>query len=656
MKDFNSQKKIHHIIDNETTTPPTLFMSWLPVIFLVLLWVILLSWLAIAQHESFHNMGNDLGIYTQLMWTTGHGELFYTTLIEETTNFLGHHFTPLIAILAPFYRIWPDARLLLVAQTIILALGAFPLFAFARRRISQPIALLVVMTYFLSPFLAFIALFEFHEISFAVPLLMAAGAALLDKRAKATLFWLVLALLVKEEVTLIAIGFALYALFVQRRWQFGIGLTLATLVWALFLFGFLMPSLNHLEGNYTFATRYASLGNTPGQIILTLITSPATVLSIITTEAKQYFLYALFLPSAGLPLLGLPSTLLALPTLTYLMLSDYELQIDISKHYTAPILPFLYLSTVIALERLKKFKILAQLPLSGSQLGAGVLLCASLFAAYTLSPLPGARNYKANTYQVLPEHAETKALLARIPPEANVASDWRYYPWLANRKMIDNLLKPTFRPINTVIPDFIVTKALASDAFQAPFYPWIGPEVSELDDKALRIPRYTLQEISSDGTMLWRRQLTDKDVLLQRYDVPFERGMRLVAAGTPSEITTWGTETYLVKGETILPIWLAWGATTPLEERISFTIQMFRDGKHIAQVDQEMGAGHFPTTHWHDWLEQPVVIGEFNLELPENILEGRYDILTGAYESQTITPIMQDDGINLIKLTTIIIE
>lgn len=655
MKDFNNEENVHDIIDNETSTP-SLFISWLLVILLVVLWVILLSWLAIAQHESFHNMGNDLGIYTQLMWTTGHGQFFYTTLIAETTNFLGHHFIPLVAILAPFYRIWPDARLLLVAQTIILALGAFPLFAFARRRISRPIALLVVISYFLSPFLAFIALFEFHEISFAVPLLMAAGAALLDKRAKATLFWLVLALLVKEEVALIAIGFALYALLVQRRWQFGMGLTLATFAWAFFLFGWLMPSLNQFESNYTFVERYASLGNTPGQIILTLITSPATVLSIIMTEAKQYFVYALFLPLAGLPLLGLPSTLLTLPTLTYLILSDYDLQTDISNHYTAPILPFLYLSTVVALERLKKYKILRQLPLSGSQLGAGLLLCTSLFGAYTLSPLPGGANYKANTYQVLPEHAETKALLATIPPQASVVSDWRYFPWLANRRMIDNIMKPTFRANNGVEPDFIVTKALAPDAFQAPFYPWIGPQLSQLDDRALRIPRYTLQEGSSDGTMLWKRRPTHENVLLQRYNVPFERGMMLVAAGTPPEIATWGRETHLVAGETLLPIWLAWGATMPLEERISFTIQMFRDGQHIAQIDQEMGTGHFPTTYWHDWLEQPVVIGEFNLELPENILLGRYHVLTGAYESETITPILQPDGNPWVELTTVIIE
>ncbi|MGB0384935.1 MAG: DUF2079 domain-containing protein [Ardenticatenaceae bacterium] len=636
------------------TSPSDSFAGWLLVAILAGLWALLLSRLAIAQHESFSNIGNDLGIYSQLVWTTAHGPPFYTSLTRYTTNFLGHHFVPLLAILAPFYRLWPDARLLLVAQAIMLAAGAFPLFAFARRRLSRAIALLMVVVYFLSPFLAFIALFEFHEISLAVPLLMAAGAGLLDKRPRATLLWLLLALLVKEEVALIAIGFGFYALFVQRRWRFGAGLTVAALAWTLFLFGWLMPSLNQLEGNYTFVERYASLGHTPTQIILTLLTTPATVVALLTSEAKQYFVYALLLPLGGLPLLGLPATLLTLPTLAYLMLSDYELQVEISKHYSAPILPFLYLSTVIALERLQKWKMPGMSPRSGAWAGGGFLLLAALFGAYTLSPLPGGANYSPNAYEILPEHAETEALLATIPPEANVASDWRYLPWLANRRMIDDVLNPTFRPINTVVPDFIVTKALAPDARQAPHYPWIAPELSELDDSALRLPRYTLQEISSDGTMVWVRRPTEQDLWLRRYNVPFERGMILVAAGTPPEAPTWGPEISATPGST-LPIWLAWGAATPLEQRISFTMQMFRDDERVAQVDKEMGSGHFPTTHWHDWLEQPVVVDQFDLHLPPDLPPGRYRLLTGAYETETITPLLQPDGNGWVELTTVVI-
>ena len=331
------------------------FLPWLLVAILAGIWALLLSWLAIAQHESFNNVGNDFGIYAQLVWTASEGRPFYSSLTRQTTNFLGHHFMPLVTIISPFYRLWPDARLMLIAQAIMLATGAFPLFAFARRRLSQGIAFLVVIAYLLSPFLAFIALFEFHEIALSVPFLIAAGAALLEKRNYATVLWLIPALLAKEEVALIAIGFGFYALFIQRRWRFGVGLTIGTVVWAISLFGWIIPTLNYIEKNYTFAYRYPSLGDTPRKIVISALTKPTLVLTLLSDEIKHRFLLKLMIPLGGLPLLGLPAMLLAFPTLTYLMLSEYSLHFDISHHYSAPILPFLYLSAVVALERLQRW-------------------------------------------------------------------------------------------------------------------------------------------------------------------------------------------------------------------------------------------------------------------------------------------------------------
>ena len=163
-----------------------------------------------------------------------------------------------------------------------------------------------------------------------------------------------------------------------------------------------MPSLNELDGDYTFIRRYGSLGETPSQIVLTLFTEPTIVINLLTSEAKQYFIYALLLPLGGLPLLGLPAFSLALPTFAYLMLSDYEFQVNISKHYSAPILPFLYLSTVTALERLQKQKILAIPQVYTTWMSSGFLLLAALLGAYTLSPLPGGGKYTPAAYEVLP--------------------------------------------------------------------------------------------------------------------------------------------------------------------------------------------------------------------------------------------------------------
>lgn len=632
--------------------PPTRSTPWLAplVLGLALLWALLVSSLAIRQHEAFSNVGNDLGIYAQIVWTTGQGTPFYTSLTRQTTNFLGHHFVPIVAALVPLHALWPDARLLLVVQALALAAGVGPLLAFAQRRLPAGMALIVALAYLLSPFLASIALFEFHEIALAVLPLMAAGAALLERRPRATLLWLGIALLAKEEVALIAVGFGLYALLVQRRGRFGAALTGAALAWSLFLFGWLMPALNPLEGSYTFAQRYGSLGDSPAAILRGALTQPGTVLALLTTEAKRRFVGALLLPLGGLPLLGLPATLLALPTLAYLLLSDYELQVQLWSHYPAPLLPPLFLATVGALERLRGWH-----PRLGWA-GAALLLAAALLGARLLGPLPGGLRYAPDHAAVTPDDHESQALLATLPPDAAVASDWRYFPWLANRWHIDDLLNPTFRPINSVIPDWLATRAPAPDATSAPTYPWIAPELSELEPGALRLPRFTLRAATPEGTQLWERRPPAEDVTLARLDAPFEGGLWLVAAGTPPEVAATGAAPLRAAPGDTLPIWLAWGASEPLPERLTFTVQLFRGEERVAQRDQEMGGGRFPTPRWHDWLAQPVVVGEFPLTLPADLPPGSYHLRAGAYESATVRPLLRPDGSAWVEVAIVEVE
>ncbi len=97
------------------------------------LWAIGVGWLAIQRHLAFKTNG-DMGIFVQAIWTTAHGRPFYVTVFGGETNFLGHHFAPLLAVLTPVYRLWPDARCLLVIQVALLALAVVPLYVFARPR------------------------------------------------------------------------------------------------------------------------------------------------------------------------------------------------------------------------------------------------------------------------------------------------------------------------------------------------------------------------------------------------------------------------------------------------------------------------------------------------------------------------------------------
>ena len=106
-----------------------------------------------------------------------------------------------------------------------------------------------------------------------------------------------------------------------------------------------MPAFSGGGGDIGFLWRYRALGDTPGEIVRTVFTRPATVAGLVASAPKLTFIWQLLAPLGGLPLLGWPAAFLILPPLAYLLLSDYAFQATIWYHYTAPLIPFLFLAT-----------------------------------------------------------------------------------------------------------------------------------------------------------------------------------------------------------------------------------------------------------------------------------------------------------------------
>ena len=90
---------------------------------------------ALVNHRSL-GTGYDLGIYDQVVWNLSHGRLFQTTLVYETAGTYDH-FEPVLMLIAPIYWLFSDVRVLLVIQSVALALGCIPIYLYARYRFAQ---------------------------------------------------------------------------------------------------------------------------------------------------------------------------------------------------------------------------------------------------------------------------------------------------------------------------------------------------------------------------------------------------------------------------------------------------------------------------------------------------------------------------------------
>lgn len=105
---------------------------------------------SIRLHVRILSTGYDLGLNEQAV--RGWAHLHWPIVEVEGPGFnqLGDHFSPILATIAPLYRVFPSAITLLVVQAALLALAVVPLAACAQRLLSRRAAMVVAAGYGLS--------------------------------------------------------------------------------------------------------------------------------------------------------------------------------------------------------------------------------------------------------------------------------------------------------------------------------------------------------------------------------------------------------------------------------------------------------------------------------------------------------------------------
>jgi uncharacterized membrane protein len=386
--------------------------------------------LTVLRHQSFHSNGFDLGLFNQVFWNTTQGRPFESTMSQAMPiphSLLGDHFSPVFLLLMPFYVVFPHPETLVVVQTLALALGAWPLFLLARLKLPAGYAPLWVLAYFLFVPLAFINLFDFHEVAFSVAPLGFAMYFLERGRRGWFLVSLLFAFLVKEEMALIGVGFGAYILLGRRDWKLG----LSVLVGSLLAFGALIQVVIPLFASgrsYPYiGERYAEVGGSAGGILTTLVTNPLRVARALLLPKKVYFLLAIFGPVLGFSAVAGWAAVLLLPPLGYLLLSNYEPQYSFTSQYSAPLIPLVVGTAVIALARLPA---LIRRPVM-----AAVMVSSFLFS-WAFGDLPFSRKFDPSQFTTQSRYSAFLPQLSRIPADARVSAENGFPSHLSERRFI----------------------------------------------------------------------------------------------------------------------------------------------------------------------------------------------------------------------------
>ncbi len=353
-----------------------------------------------------------------MLWSTGHGRPFHTTLLESNRVHLAEHVALVLPVLSPLFALRPDPRWLFVAQTTVLALAAMPVYLLARRRLGGVLLpTLFIAGYFLMPTVTEVAYDAFYPVIWAALPVGFAAYYLLTDRVRPGVALALLAIPIEEEAGLAVLGLGLLLLLRPGRRLLGAALAGVALLWLVLIAMVVMPRFHEpstlpSSGENRTVDHFAALRDRPAETLTELAT-------VRVPRAVRW----LIVPTGGLSLLA-PQVLIAdAPQAATLLLADKGERFR--RHWTAPMLPTIWLSAVVG------FAALRGRPLRIA--GIVALIVGSLVCYRLDSNLPGGGDYDPADL-AWSERAEQHAyLVEKLPPGASLVSSRRALGAVADR-------------------------------------------------------------------------------------------------------------------------------------------------------------------------------------------------------------------------------
>jgi uncharacterized membrane protein len=294
----------------------------------------------------------DLGIYVEYVKQLADGHAPVVDILGSGFNLLGNHFQVALAVLAPFFRLVPSPATLLFFQALLTAVSIFPVTAAATVLTGRGTGRLIGFAYGLSWGLQQMIIFDFHEISFAVPLIAFSVSALVRRHPAAAIGWAMPLVFVKEDqgFTVAAIGVVLGATMAFRpvipalRWgnsRLALWGGLALVAWGLFWSAFaiivIIPHFNPLH-QYYFWGDGGTFGGGRAFSPVGLIKQAGS-----GWPTKGPTLVLLLLPTV-FAALGSPVALIAVPSLVLRFISTNGAFWGTGFHYNATVMPILFIA------------------------------------------------------------------------------------------------------------------------------------------------------------------------------------------------------------------------------------------------------------------------------------------------------------------------
>ncbi|MCX7996554.1 MAG: DUF2079 domain-containing protein [Patescibacteria group bacterium] len=438
-------------------------LSHLPEVLLgiaILAYVIYFSVASIYRIHVYVAHYFDLGIMHQTTYNTykALSTFDWSRFLELTDPFepyqikrMAIHNDMILALIAPLYFIWDGPETLLVVQTVAIGLGALSLYLvgtrlFSRKQYARWLSLAVAAAYLLYPMTAYVNLFDFHGVALSMAFLPFMVYYWLCGKYRLSFLFAVLAMLTKEQVALTVGFFGLFAAYTAffhakkrnaRAYVFPGTLFLISIAWFFLVMKVIIP-ISRPDGTHFALEYYGKFGSSSAAVVVNLLLNPVQAAEYLTHAGVIEYLRTLLQPVAYLPLLGLPALAAAAPEFGINILSSNGNMRMIIYHYTAVLIPFIFIATLYGMRFLLGFAERHRPAHTGAVAGilVAVLLAFTGIAAVSFGPLPGSKTEAVHMFGNRPATRDALIEWAQKleSDEISVAATGKFAPYFTSRR------------------------------------------------------------------------------------------------------------------------------------------------------------------------------------------------------------------------------
>jgi uncharacterized membrane protein len=389
------------------------------------------SYLAWLKYSCFNWETSDTALYSYAFHQTLKGKFF--PLFVHEGSLLGNHPNFLLLLWLPVYWAVPTTYSLLLFQSLMISLAAWPIYLVTRLKTKDRLTALVASAGFLLfPPIVGQHVNQIHDDQFGLALLLFAFYYFEVGNFPRFTVFLALSLLAKETMALYVGAFGLYALAIRRDRKWVVLPILLGIAYLIFTLGFLMPRLGvEVTRLYRQPAYFAGYGNSPAEIAKFISTHPAGVVATMFGPDRIGYLMRLLLPLAIVLPFGSRAWIVAAPMLVLNLLGTNRLMRDLTWHYSLIAAGVLWTSFLVALPKWTR--------IFGRRFGTrncGRLLCLTvLVLCISLCPLwlsPWQYRPSAN-------HQARVEAIAAVPINASVLSPENMLAHFARHPAIHSL-------------------------------------------------------------------------------------------------------------------------------------------------------------------------------------------------------------------------